>query len=232
MRTAAICHLAVGLLWLGATAPLQGRQAKYSLKETDASPPMELQAPIRDLLQPKSVQVLDPQGKLHCEVWFRKAIPAKATEAQVKNGLTYQEVEQTTLMGAIRFEQPVKDYRGQDVPAGVYTLRLAYQPQDGDHMGTAPHMEFCLLVAAKFDAKPEIEPKEPKRLHNLSAKSISANHPAIFLLFPNAKPGGKVELADQGMDHWVIKQALQADVGGKTAPLGIALTVVGHSPAG
>jgi hypothetical protein len=229
MRFAYIWRVAPTIFLLCLAGSVQA-QGKYTLKEAEAQPPMELKAPIRDLLQTKALQVLDAQSQTYCEIWFRKAIPAKATEAQVKNGLTYQEIEQTTLIGAIRFAQPAKDYRGQEVKPGVYTLRLAYQPQDGDHMGTAPYTEFCLLAAAEHDAKPDL--MEPKRLNLLSAKGISANHPAVFLLFPASKGSIKTELTDQGMEHWVLKHALQADVNGKPAPLGIGLTVIGHSAAG
>src|SRR5262249_47566764 len=124
-------------------------EEKYSAKVAEAPPPDQLKPAIRDLLDAKAVQVMDGKGQTLCEVWFRKVIPAKAAEEQVKNGLTYRELPQTTVMGAIRFDKPAKDYRDQDVPAGVYTLRLAYQPQDGDHMGTAPYPEFCLLASAE-----------------------------------------------------------------------------------
>ena len=30
------------------------------------------------------------------------------------------------------------------------------QPMDGDHMGTAPYNEFCLLIPADKDKKPDL----------------------------------------------------------------------------
>src|SRR6202011_5762709 len=91
-----------------------------------------------------------------CEVWFRKELPVKATAEQLKNGLTYREVEESTVFGTIRYEQEASDYRKQKIKPGVYTMRLGFQPMDGDHMGTAPYGEFCLLVAAKADEKPDV----------------------------------------------------------------------------
>ena len=96
------------------------------------------------LLSDKCVQLLDPKGELLVEVWFRKAWPAKATEAQIKNGLTYAEIPETTLVGALRVVKQWTDYRKQKIKPGVYTLRIAHQPMDGDHMGTAPYSDFCL----------------------------------------------------------------------------------------
>jgi hypothetical protein len=162
-------------------------------------------------------------------VWFRKSVPAKATDAQIKNGITFQEIEQTNLFAAIRFPQPVKDYRNQDVKPGVYTLRLAKQPQDGDHMGTAPHPEFCLLVDAASDTNSAL--MEPKALHDLSAKTLNGNHPGVLLLFPIAKPDANPQIADQGMDHWVIRKQLQLEANGKPATMGIGLTISGKSSA-
>jgi len=49
----------------------------------------------------------------------------------------------TTLLGALRVHKTEIDYRKQKLKEGVYTLRLAYQPADGDHMGTAPNAEFA-----------------------------------------------------------------------------------------
>ena len=48
------------------------------------------------------------------------------------------------------------------LPAGVYTLRFAIQPDIGDHTGTAPHPEFCLLCPADEDKT--VEDIEKKKL--------------------------------------------------------------------
>src|SRR5581483_8878827 len=104
------------------------------------------------------------------QVWFRKEIPAKATPEQLKSGLSYREVEETTLFGAMKVEQQYSDYRRQKIRPGVYTLRLGYQLMDGDHMGTAPYAEFCLLVPAARDESPG-PMKEPKLLHERSTRA-------------------------------------------------------------
>ncbi|HKB41847.1 MAG TPA: hypothetical protein VKD72_35805, partial [Gemmataceae bacterium] len=85
-------------LVLSASAPAAD---PYNIKVTDKSePPKELKDPVRKLLAEKSIQLSDDKGNQLVEVWFRKELPAKATDAQIKNGLTYQEVPQTTLVGA------------------------------------------------------------------------------------------------------------------------------------
>ncbi len=220
------------LCWLcGAGNPvtLLAAEGPYTVKVVSAEPPKELRPEVRSQLLPKAHQVFDSAGKLLCEVWLVKSAAAKATPAQVQNGLTYQEIPLTTLFGAIRFAEDAQDYRRQDVKAGVYTLRFATQPQDGDHMGTAPHPEFCLLVSAELDEKPGVV--EVKHLHDVSARSLEGGHPGVLLLFPNRKPQDEPRMADHGMGHWALHATLQVEVDGKLVPFGIALNLIGHSSA-
>src|SRR5262249_20716978 len=149
----------------------------------------------------RSVQLLDGKGDVLVEVWLRQAVPAKATEAQVKNGLTYREIPESTLLGAVRVVKQSTDYRKQKVPPGVYTLRLGYQPQDGDPMGTAPYNEFGLLCPAAEDKSDEL--LETKALAELSAKTTS-NHPGVWLLFPGDKGVTDPKLVDKGDGHQVL----------------------------
>jgi hypothetical protein len=216
---------AVALLLLLAFA---ARAADYSAKVADSAAPKELDESIRKLLNDKCVQLLDAKGGLVAEVWLRKELPAKATEAQIKNGLTYRELPQTTVMAALRVVKPMTDYRKQKIKEGVYTLRLAIQPQDGDHMGTALYSEFCLACPAADDKKPDT--MEPKDLHELSKKS-TAGHPCVFLLFPGKDAGDAPKVMDKGEGHWVLffKQDVNAD--GKKATIGVGLTLIGTSPS-
>ena len=55
-----------------------------------------------------------------------------------------------------------------------------------------------------------------------------ATHPAVMLLFPNDQPKDKPELASKEMDTWVVN--LKVDTAAK-APLGLGLTLIGHSTA-
>jgi hypothetical protein len=204
-------------------------EAKYSIKTEKAEPPKELQEPIRKLLNDQAVQLLDANGKPICELWFCKELSAKATPEQVKKGLNYRALGETTLMGAIRFVQPATDYRKQKIKPGVYTLRLGFQPMDGDHMGTAPHPEFCLLSPAAEDKKPDR--MSAKELQELSAKAIGESHPGILLLFPNSKPPDNPQLVSKGEGHWVLSVKEEVLVGDQKVTLGIALTLIGFSNA-
>lgn len=216
--------LTVLLLTLPAAAA-----GKLAVKVGDGPPPKEVSEPIRALLTERVYQVQDAAGQLVAEFWFRKELPAKATAEQIKNGLTYKEIEESTVIGAVRFAQLFTDYRKQKIKPGVYTLRMGLQPQDGDHMGTAPYPDFCLLLPAALDAKADL--LETKDMRELSVKSTPGSHPAVMLLFPNDKPTAMPEVQNKGMDTWTLsfKQDVLADK--QKASLGIALTVAGHTSA-
>src|SRR5262249_11416747 len=152
------------------------------------------------------------KGKVLSELWFRKQVPAKAAP---KGTATYGDLQETSLLGAMKVVEPTTDYRKQKIKPGVYTLRLGIQPMDGDHMGTAPNREFCLLVPAADDKGPDPLPSQ-KELEDLSAKASGSSHPAVFLLFPNEKPAAAPQLVDKGNGQWVVNVKEEAKGGGKT----------------
>jgi hypothetical protein len=202
---------------------------KYVLKPATTAAPNELAEPIRALLAEGSLQIVDAKGMLICEVWVRKEVPSKATPEQIKNGLTYRELDESLVLGAVRFDQTFTDFRKQKIKPGVYTLRLGFQPMDGDHMGTAPYQEFCLVSPAKADEKPDL--MEAKELRELSAKSTGTAHPSVMLLFPNEKPEDMPKLQDKGNDIFVAAFKRPVNANGEKASMGFALTVVGHTTA-
>jgi hypothetical protein len=223
--------LVCGTALLLVAVPAWGGQGKYTVKQARSSPPRELQAPIQQLLGHSSIQLVDDKGAVVCELWFRKELPSKAAPDQVKNGLTYRDLSESTLIGAIRFDQPVTDYRKQKVNPGVYTLRLGFQPMDGDHMGTAPYPDFCLILPARDDPKPD--PIETKELRDMSAKSVGGSHPGVFLLYPTPKPDATPGLVAKSADTWVLTWKEPVAVEGQKEPasIGFGLTLVGHTSA-
>lgn len=225
MTTRRLALPLAALLALALPALARG-QAKYSIKTSEAAPPKALSAEMSKLFSSQCVQLQDAKGDTILEVWFRKEVPAKATEAQVKNGLTYKEVPISTVLAAIRVPKTFTDYRKQVVKAGTYTLRLAQQPQDGDHMGTAPFAEFVLVSPAADDKKPGVI--EAKDLNELSAKT-TGSHPSVMLVFPGTGAAKEPKLAKKYGGHWVILVELPAVAGKTKAKLQFGLTVVGVS---
>jgi hypothetical protein len=207
--------------------PLFAADSAYKIKTVDKTAvPKEVQEPIRKLLNERCVQLLNAKGDLLAEVWLRADVPVKATEAQIKNGLTYSEVAESTVFGVIRFPKQITDYRKQKIPAGVYTLRLSNQPMDGDHMGTAPYSEFLLLSPAAEDKTAAT--LEPKKLQELSGKT-TGGHPGVLLLFPGTGAAAAPKLEKKEENHWVLLFLLDAKAGDKKAKLPVGLTLVGVS---
>jgi hypothetical protein len=209
---------------LFAPAPLFAAEPKLTAKVEKVAVPDALAEPIRKLLDEQALVVRDGDTEV-MTVWFRTEIPAKATEEQVKNGLTYREIPEGVLVGAIRFPAKFTDFRKQEIPAGVYTLRFAIQPDIGDHTGTAPHPEFCLMCQADRDKG--AEPIEKKKLIEVSSLVNEGRHPAVLLLWPNNGKDAGVKVVSKGDGVFVatIRRAVAA--GELKTTLGFAVTVAG-----
>ena len=208
-----------------AAAVADAADAKLTVQVKDAAPPKELSDAVRAVLDGKSMHVFNDKGKLLCTVWTRKALETKAAADQAKAGLKYSHLEEATLIGAVQFPSTFTDYRKQKIKPGVYTLRLGIQPEDGDHQGTAPYNEFCLLLPAGADAGPGV--MEAKELHELIVKSTKRKHPGVMLLFPNKTPAEKPVVEAKPKDHFVLSFRVPATAGGEKGYLGFSLVVVG-----
>ncbi|MFQ5928023.1 MAG: hypothetical protein ACE5MH_11395, partial [Terriglobia bacterium] len=145
----------------------------YKVETFSAPPPSQLAPALRATLASEAIRVVGPEGPF-CELWLRKAVPAKAT-ATPELGILYGQLADGSLVGAIRFLSKVKDYRNQQVKPGVYTLRYVVHPVDGNHMGVAPQRDFLLLAPAAADAKPA--PPSPLELLARSRETSGTGHP-------------------------------------------------------
>ena len=97
---------------LGFTLPAMAADAAYAVKEAKTALPEGLKEPIAKAMGERSFQFLDAKGNVLCELWFCKEVPAKATAEQIKNGLTYRELQEGTLLGVVRFPNPITDRPG------------------------------------------------------------------------------------------------------------------------
>lgn len=213
----------LGPLLLVGAAPAAdpGFAAKYDRVD----PPAAVAGPVRKLLAADALVVRRAGGEVVMTVWFRAAIPVKATADQAKNGLTYREIPEGEAVGVVQFPEKFTDFRRQEIPAGVYTLRFAVQPDIGDHTGTAPHPDFCLLTPAAKDAT--AEPVEKKELIRMSSEVNEGKHPAVLLLFPHFGKDDGPKAVDKGDGVWVV--VTRRAVAGVDTPatLGFGITVAG-----
>lgn len=195
--------------------------ARYEKREAPAA----VAEPVRKLLAADALVVQKDKDQVVMRVWFRTEIPTAATDDQVKNGLTYREIPEGAVVGAIEFPQAFTDFRRQQIPAGTYTLRFAVQPDIGDHTGTAPHPEFCLMCPADKDKT--ADRVEKKDLIALSSEVNEGRHPAVLLLFPNFAKDEGPKVADKGDGVWVVNVRRPVATGTTKATLGFGVTVAG-----
>jgi hypothetical protein len=214
------------LVTLSAISP--AADSKYTVKVETSAPPKELAEPIRAHLSDKAMTVLDARGKVLCTIWPVKSLDPKGKPAEGA-GLKYTQIDETTIVGAVQFPATWTDYRKQKVKPGVYTMRLAIQPMDGDHMGTAPYNEFVLLCPAAEDKKAET--LEVEKMHELSAKSAGRKHPCMMLLFPNKTPAEAPVVQDRANDHTLLSYRVPVTTGGEKTSLGFSVVVVGVTMA-
>lgn len=159
--------------------------------ETAGPPPEALAPALRSELVPDGVRA----GSL--EVWLRSSPPLG--EAREGLGIAFGRLAPGALAGVVRLTSDWTDYKGQRIAAGIYTLRYAIEPADGNHMGVSAYRDFFLLVPAADDPGPAAVPG-PEDLYALSTKASRTHHPATLALFPVdrvAKPAGAVNEAGQ-----------------------------------
>jgi hypothetical protein len=201
----------------------------YTLEKTAVAAPEEIPAAVRATLAGEALRVSGPKGPM-CEIWLRKAIPGAATPTPAL-GIGYAQISPGTLVGAVRILLPISDFRQQRVKPGVYTLRYALHPVNGDHMGISPLRDFVLLAPAALDTDPAGITFEEAVAR--SKKTIGLNHPSAWSLqSADGAPGEPPSLfhTDEP-DLWMIHLRVPVEsAGGGAKPLDMALVVVGHAP--
>ncbi len=203
--------------------------ASYKLQSSDAPPPQELSQMVRETLTPDSLHVTGLNGSF-CHLWLRREIPPAAMLNRGM-GIAFPQLAEGTLIGAIRYEGDANDYRNQDVKPGVYTLRYALQPVDGNHQGTAPFRDFLLLVPSSVDVSPAA--MKVSDLLDASRKTTGTTHPAILSLVPaEAAPVAipAITHVAEG-DFWVLFFRAGVPAGAASpGPTVMGLVIVGHAP--
>ena len=154
----------------------------------------------------------EEKGETIGDLWLRREVPLQAEAA----GSDYGALAEGTLVGALRFPKGGSDFRGQPIPAGVYTLRYARIPEDGNHLGAAPESHFLLLCPAAADRDLNAA-FDFQSVVALSREAAGTGHPApLMLLRPQEQTEGQTEFPgiQQGESGTV---ALRVKTRGKSA---------------
>ncbi len=200
----------------------------YKVEKITAAPPQELAPAVREALAGEALRVAGPQGTL-CELWLRKVVPGRANPAQEAD-VSLVQLAEGTLVGAVRFPADVKDYRQQQVKAGVYTLRYALLPPDGNHYGVAPQRDFLLAAPASADQSADTISRAATLA--LSRKATGTSHPSVWSLTElGGPPASLPAMAHQeDGDMWLLEFRVPVQSGNSAFPVAMALVVVGYAP--
>ena len=212
--------LAIGMALCLASSP---SAAELSLKTIEKAPPEEVGEAIGATLGKKAIQLLDGEEPVF-EFWFRTSIPVDSKPASPAKGLKV--VSPTALLGVVAIHRNQRDYRDCEIHAGVYTMRLGMQPQDGNHLGTADYSTFAILLPAKDDT--EVDGLDGHDdLVGASAEESATGHPMILSLRPSScGEGDAPRLTEPASDHKAICLNLSAKLADNDEPIRISLELV------
>lgn len=171
---------------LAISVPARSQQIGAST-HTD-SPAAEIAEPVRALLSEGGARA--QVGEAALTFWWVKSLP-------VVGAPDWEKVAEGSLVGAVHIGAPFRDIRGRTIKPGVYTLRYAVQPQDGDHLGVSSFRDFLLLSPAAVDQDPV--PAGHDGAVNMSKKTIGASHPGAWMLDPPTTSDAVLSTGDNDM---------------------------------
>jgi len=158
------------------------------LKIEDKEPPAELSDDVKGGLEHKSYQLSNGDG-LFFEIWLTKEVIVGEEKDTPKE--TLDTVESISLLGAMIVHEGGRfDFRDDEMDPGLYVLRLSLQPQDGNHMGTAPFDTFAILVPHEMDHM-VLEMMDHDEMVDIASEPTAAEHPPILGIQPMESAEGE-----------------------------------------
>lgn len=174
-------------------------------------------ATVKSVLDTNGSRVLLADGTPLAEVWLRKTVAKSGSGSQE---VLYPQLALSEMVGVVRFPNGAKNFRGQPVKPGIYTMRYQIQPNDGDHLGTAPNPDFLLLSPVTEDTDPNAT-MDFKQLVTMSAHVTGLRHPAVFEMM--GPEGTEFPRAYTNSDGYVVFANNLKTEDGKTFPIAVVL---------
>ena len=179
--------------------------------------PPELAAPVAAALATEVVTVTVGTAKL--EFWWVKSVAlAGGRLGDALLGRRAGRLASRRVAARCR----LADIRGYTVRPGVYTLRFALQPQNGDHMGISPNREFLLPAPAADDVA--VDPVGYDGAVALAKKSSRRAHPASISIDPPASTARLLSATTNDLGHQVVIVSVPTSAG---TPLTFGIVVEG-----
>ncbi len=175
----------------------------YQVEPFKEAPPADVAEKVREVLVPEALRVLDKKGGPVVDVWLRKSMPT--VEGKQELGVRFSRLQEGTLLGVIRFLKKSNDFKGNDFPAGVFTMRSSLQPIDGDHQGVSETRDFVLLSPVKVDTA--ADPMSTKEAIKLSVQVSGIKHPTVLWLMKVTEEGAKLPrmVEDETLALWILE---------------------------
>jgi hypothetical protein len=196
-----------------------------SAGSAQATAPDAIAPAVLQKLAPDSVRVdLKPSTTL--EFWWVSGLPLKAGA----NAASWADVEEGSLVGAVKIQADFRDVRGRVIKAGIYTLRYGIQPQNGDHLGVSPFREFLLLSPAAVDQDPA--PRGHDGTVEISKQSIGGSHPGVWIIDPPVASGAALASHKTELGHDAVIMEVPVVRDGKpSGSLKFGLVLIGKIEA-
>lgn len=197
-------------------APL-AHGAELALEVGPADPEEKVAPAIRSELAKETIKLVGDEGPVY-QITLRKTIPLKGAPEEPRTAL--KQLAQGTLLGVMVVKGDERDYRDDGIYPGVYTMRFALQPQDGDHLGSAEFPYFALLVPAESDT--EVDGLQGyDAVTEASQEDTATAHPVVISLRPaDSSEAAPPELREPLDDHKSVRLSAPA-----TGPDGSELTL-------
>ncbi len=209
------------------TAATTGLAQEYRVELlAEPAPAEELAPAVAEKLAPQGYRVFRGENRRVCDVWFCKEW--ELPEAHEASEQVLYPFAPGQLVGVLRLARRSTDFRGQQIAAGVYTLRYGLQPVDGNHVGTSDSRDFLLLLPAAADMT--VDALEEERLFELSNEAAGTTHPASMFLARPSSEGDVPRLEHEAnREWWILVASNRARQGDAVRELRLSLVVVGRA---
>jgi hypothetical protein len=176
----------------------------------EEEPPVEVADSIREILQTTAIEIHKEDAPIY-KFWFREEIPI-GSPSDSSPDASLRALREGTLLGVVSVLQSQRDYRDDTISKGIYTLRYALQPQDGNHLGTAHYPYFAVLVPANTDDQLD-RLTTYSAVVKASSRHTATGHPvSLSLRPPGEPPTSSPELTEPAPHHKAVRLQLPARV--------------------
>ena len=188
----------------------------------EAAPKAELSESIATQLAPTGLRVIRGSTRSVCDIWLCKEW---AVKAPAKGDDIIYPFTPGQLIGVVRYARKGSDFRDQDISKGIYTLRYAQQPVNGDHVGTSPTRDFLLLVKASVDKS--VAKIDYKKLTEASSEAVESTHPGLLSL--QRLKGDAPIRNDEQHDWWIVRLKGKVKMGDVLKDQPLDVVIVGQA---